>query len=353
MTHLWVRSEQRADEQRVGLSPAGARALIDAGITVSVEESAARILPIADYDAAGVRVVPEHSWPDAPSDAFIFGLKELPQDTGPLRHRHIMFGHAFKGQGAGRDLLRRFREGGGVLYDLEYLVDEQGRRVAAFGYWAGFVGAAVSLMALAAQHRGHEAQAVTAWADAGELVAATQDAMKAAGLSAPRALVVGALGRVGRGVSDLCARTGVPVTAWDIAETAGGGPFPEILDHDLFFNCVLAGPDTPRLVPADAGTRPRRLRMIGDIACDPDSAYNPVPLYDRATTWAAPVTRVHADPPLYVMAIDNLPSLLPRESALDFAEQLLPSLRTLAQPEQGVWARAKARFDQALAELDD
>ncbi len=35
------------------------------------------------------------------------------------------------------------------------------------------------------------------------------------------------------------------------------------------------------------------------------------------------------DPPLDVMAIDNLPSLLPVESSEDYAGQLLPALLTL------------------------
>lgn len=150
MTHLWVRAEQRANERRVGLTPDGAAALIAAGIRVTVEHCASRAIPIADYRAAGCTVAPENAWPDAPSDAIIFGLKELPDDATPLRHHHIMFGHAYKGQPAGQVLLKRFRAGGDTLYDLEYLVDEAGRRVAAFGYWAGYAGAAVALKAWAA-----------------------------------------------------------------------------------------------------------------------------------------------------------------------------------------------------------
>ena len=34
-----------------------------------------------------------------------------------------MFGHAFKGQTAGFKLLKKFKVGEGVLYDLEYLTD--------------------------------------------------------------------------------------------------------------------------------------------------------------------------------------------------------------------------------------
>ena len=35
MTHLWVRAEQRPNEERVGLTPEGAAALVAAGIRVS------------------------------------------------------------------------------------------------------------------------------------------------------------------------------------------------------------------------------------------------------------------------------------------------------------------------------
>ncbi len=348
MTHLWLRAEQRPNEARAGLTPQGARALREAGIRVTVEESRARAIPIDGFRAAGCDIAPENSWPGAPAEAIIFGLKELPDDGTPLIHRHIMFGHAFKGQHSGRKLLQRFRAGGGVLYDLEYLVDESGRRVAAFGYWAGYAGAAVALKCWAAQQRGQVCAPVTAFADRDALLAAVGAELDALARPRPGAIVIGALGRVGTGASDLCKALGVTVTRWDMAETAHGGPFPEILDHDLFLNCILARPGTPVFVPRESLHAPRRLRVIGDIACDPDSDYNPIPVYDRATSWAAPARRVHGDPPLDVMAIDNLPSLLPLESSEDFAAQLLPSLLALGEIDTGIWGRARAMFEQQM-----
>ena len=343
MTHLWVRAEQRPFEERVGITATGAKALLDAGFRVTVEHSARRALPIEAYRAAGVELAPENSWPDAPHDALIFGLKELPDDDSPLPHRHIMFGHAFKGQHSGRRLLGRFRAGGGMLYDLEYLVDTAGRRVAAFGYWAGYAGAAIALKSWAAQKAGAICPPVSTYADKDALLADL--ARDIAGQDSPTAIVIGALGRVGTGACDLIQAMGLPVTKWDMNETAHGGPFPEILAHDIFLNCIFARPGTPVFVPRVALAAPRRLGVIGDVACDPDSDYNPVPVYSAATDWAAPAIRVHEAPPLDVMAIDNLPSLLPRESSQDFAQQLLPALLTLDNLENGVWGRAKAIFD--------
>ena len=159
----------------------------------------------------------------------------------------------------------------------------------------------------------------------------------------PDAIVIGALGRVGTGAADLLETLGVAVTKWDMAETASGGPFPEILNHDLFLNCIFARPGTPAFVPQEALTAPRNLTAIGDVACDPDSAFSPIQVYDHATTWDTPVFRVHDAPILDVTAIDNLPSLLPLESSEDFAEQLLPSLLDLPALTP-VWRRAEAEF---------
>ena len=347
MTHLWVRAEQRLNEERVGLTPEGAAALVRAGIRVTVEASLTRAIPIDGYRAAGCEIAAENLWPEAPADAIIFGLKELPEDDTPLIHRHIMFGHAFKGQPAGQVLLHRFKAGGGTLYDLEYLVGEDGRRVAAFGYWAGYAGAAVSLSVWAAQARGSIAGPVRKVPSKAALL--DQLGVELQGLGRPRAIIIGALGRVGSGAADLCTAMGVAVTRWDMAETASGGPFPEVLQHEIFLNCILARPGCPVFVPASAKTDPRALTVIGDIACDPTSDFSPIKVYDRATDWDAPALRVHDTPPLDVTAIDNLPSLMPVESSQDYAAQLLPSLLTLDALDQGVWGRAKVEFDRHVA----
>lgn len=342
--HLWVRAEGRAQERRVGITPAGVADLIAAGATVTVEDSDTRIIPTRAFAEAGAQIAPAGAWGAAPGDAIIYGLKELPDDGTALRHRHIYFAHAYKGQPDAGRILRRFDAGGGTLWDLEYLVDADGRRVAAFGYWAGYTGAAVSALAWGAQQAGRPCPPVTAWDSAPAMLADVQAALTPAGGTRPEAIVIGALGRVGTGARAACAALGIPTTDWDMAETSHGGTFPEILDHALFLNCILAGPGVPVFVPATALKGPRRLRVIGDIACDPGSAYNPIPIYDAVTGWDAPALRVAQDPPLDVMAIDNLPSLLPSESSDDFAAQMLPHLLALHRGGSGVWTRAEAAF---------
>jgi saccharopine dehydrogenase (NAD+, L-lysine-forming) len=325
--------------------------MLAAGFQVTVEESSVRAIGIAGYRAAGCTIATENSWPTAPVDAIIFGLKELPEDGTPLIHRHILFGHAYKGQPAGAELLRRFKAGSGAMYDIEYLTDAAGRRVAAFGYWAGYAGAAVALKCWAAQRRGQIAGPVAKYPGKQALLADLGAELAATGTARPRAIVIGALGRVGTGAADLCTAMGVAVTKWDMAETASGGPFPEVLAHEIFLNCILARPGCPVFVPASALSAPRALSVIGDIACDPTSDFSPIKVYDHATDWAEPALRVAEAPVLDVTAIDNLPSLLPVESSEDFAGLLLPSLLTLHDLDAGVWGRAKTLFDSHIAQL--
>ncbi|MGH3738312.1 MAG: saccharopine dehydrogenase, partial [Micromonosporaceae bacterium] len=147
---IWIRHETRDTERRAPVVPADAATLVAAGAQVTVEESPQRVFGIEEYAAAGAAVAPAGSWVEADPDWYVVGLKELPETPRSLRHRHVYFGHAYKGQPGADALLRRFAGGDGALLDIEYLVDETGRRLAAFGYWAGYAGAALTVL----HHRG-------------------------------------------------------------------------------------------------------------------------------------------------------------------------------------------------------
>jgi hypothetical protein len=75
----------------------------------------------------------------------VVGLKELPEDVAELKNEHIFFAHCYKNQGGWQEILRRFQRGDGTLLDLEFLVDDKGRRVAAFGRPAGMTSLFISI----------------------------------------------------------------------------------------------------------------------------------------------------------------------------------------------------------------
>lgn len=354
LPELWLRAESKAGEARTPLVPGDAALLVEAGFRITVERSPGRCIPDQAYRDAGCQLVSTGSWNTAPADALVLGLKELPDKGSAISHRHIYFAHAYKEQAGWQSLLGRFGAGGGTLLDLEYLVDDSGRRLAAFGYWAGFVGAALGLLAWCARQQGREPvlPPLSPWVDRDALLADCRQGLVGSG-NTPSVMVMGALGRVGTGARDLATRLGLTVTGWDLAETRDGGPFAELLAHDIFVNCVLVSqPMPPFVTPGMLLAADRRLEVIADVSCDPYGSYNPLPLYSECTSTEAPTLRLGPDEkPVDLIAIDNLPSLLPRESSEDFSAQLLPALEALRDNEHPVWRRAEDLFRQHLDKL--
>lgn len=107
--HFWLRAEVKPNEFRTLILPEGIKTLVGAGHRVTVERSVDRCAPDAEFAAAGATLVDAGTWVDAPLDALICGLKELPEENTPLKHRHIYFAHCYKGQGGGKYCTLRIR----------------------------------------------------------------------------------------------------------------------------------------------------------------------------------------------------------------------------------------------------
>ncbi|KAI8816105.1 uncharacterized protein EV422DRAFT_333926 [Fimicolochytrium jonesii] len=370
--HFWLRAETKKNERRTALTPDVCNKLIrDHSFAITVEKSTDRIFDIAEYERIGCKIAETGSWQtSAPADAYIVGLKELPEtDTSPLSHTHIMFAHCFKNQRDWEKVLSRFDRGHGTLLDLEFLNDPKtGRRVAAFGYYAGYAGAALGLDVWA--HRQLEGAdtpypTVKPFENDDALIThikgRVQQAVKKNGGQTPSVMVMGALGRCGSGAVDLARKIGISdeaIIKWDINETKAGGPFKEIVAHDVFVNCIyLSKPIPPflnREVIEAVSEKERKLQVLVDVSCDTTNPHNPIPLYDQSTTFDDPVLTVEfakPHPPLSVITIDHLPTLVPREASEMFATDLLPSLLLLKTDRNApVWADAEKLFKEKLAD---
>ncbi|MBB1405201.1 saccharopine dehydrogenase [Pseudoalteromonas sp. SG44-5] len=351
--HIWLRAETKPYEQRTALSPIGAKKLIEAGFKVTVECSPQNIFTQEQYQEVHAEIVEQGSWVNAPKDAIILGLKELPEDDFPLIHQHIYFAHAYKEQAGWQELLLRFKHGGGELFDLEYLVDEQQRRIAAFGYWAGFSGAALSILAWANQQQNVNPPLanISSYQDKEQLLGDLKQAISQIDTK-PKMLVIGAKGRSGSGAVDLAKSLLLDVIEWDLAETKKGGPFVEITQANIFVNCVLINRDLPPFITKELLDQPtRKLSVIVDVSCDPYGSYNPLPIYKQCTTFETPCLRIDDTNVLDLIAIDHLPSLLPKESSEDYGEQLVKHLLTLTDKSQGVWPAALDLFKRKITEI--
>ncbi|KAF7306681.1 Saccharopine dehydrogenase [NAD(+), L-lysine-forming] [Mycena indigotica] len=317
MTSLWLRCEKKPFERRAALTPTTAKTLLDAGFAVTVERDEQRIFADSEYEASLI---------------------------------------ATKIRLAGLKCWRDSIAGGGTLYDLEFLTDPSGRRVAAFGFHAGFAGAAAGALAIASQKKGETLGALEPYENEAAMVAGVKAALGGSG-NGIKALVIGALGRCGRGAVDLFRKIGVAeddILKWDLDETAKGGPFDEILGVDVFVNCIYLNTSIPPFITREriaAAGQGRRLSVVVDVSCDTTNPFNPIPIYNINTTFPEPTVPVvlGADcPQLSVISIDHLPTLLPREASEQFSRDLLPSL--LEYPQGRVWSDAERLFKTKVAE---
>jgi alpha-aminoadipic semialdehyde synthase len=120
-------------------------------------------------------------------------------------------------------------------------------------------------------------------------------------------------------------------------------------------NCIFWTDDYPKFLTKEyvrdlySGPRPPKLKVIGDISCDIEGAVevtlkvtnsgNPLFVYDVDTGEA--MDGIEGRGPV-ILATDNLPCELPRESSTRFSKALAPLLPDLA----------KADFTPDFEELD-
>jgi saccharopine dehydrogenase (NAD+, L-lysine-forming) len=163
------------------------------------------------------------------------------------------------------------------------------------------------------------------------------------------------------------------IIKWDLDETAKGGPFQEILDVDIFVNCIYLTSSIPPFISPEqleSAGKNRRLSIIVDVSCDTTNPFNPVPVYSINTTFADPTVAVsvpyvpsYLEPlrstdrrnsegttPLFVISIDHLPTLLPREASEQFSGDLLPILMEYQHRDTArTWVDAEKLFKEKLA----
>ncbi|ODV59179.1 saccharopine dehydrogenase [Ascoidea rubescens DSM 1968] len=359
---LHLRAETKPLEARAALTPSTVEKLLQAGFKIYVEKSSQSTFDIKEYEKAGAIIVPEGSWKNAPRERIIIGLKELPEQTFPLIHTHIQFAHCYKNQAGWQDVLQRFPDGHGLLYDLEFLENDQGRRVAAFGFYAGVAGAALGVKDWAFKQTHSDSEdlpGVTPYPNETELINdVKEDLRKIANNNKPTVLIIGALGRCGSGAIKFLQDVGIPdenIKRWDLEETKPGGPFKEIADSDIFINCIYLSQPIPPFINYDLlNSETRKLRTIVDVSADTTNPHNPIPVYTVATVFNKPtvVVETNKGPKVSVISIDHLPSLLPREASEFFAHDLLPSLLELpSRKSSNVWTKAEKLFNSKVAEL--
>lgn len=104
----------------------------------------------------------------------------------------------------------------------------------------------------------------------------------------------------------------------------------------------------------------KELTVICDVSCDATNPNNPIPVYYGSTTFDKPLINIktagyslsYFSAPVDVIAIDHLPTLLPREASNMFAKDLLPTLLALKDRKASpVWNDAETLFNEKAKTL--
>lgn len=126
------------------------------------------------------------------------------------------------------------------------------------------------------------------------------------------------------------------------------GVFEQYLPHlTLLMNCMYWNDRYPRIVTKeylkDNWSTEFSLKVIGDVTCDPDGSveitFKGTPIVDPVFTYN-PQSGTHQmgfeGEGILVMAVEILPSELPRESSMAFSKALMPYLPALAEADLSV-----------------
>lgn len=323
-----------------------------------VEKSAVRCYTDQEYLDAGIAVVEDISTCD-----LLMGIKEVPIGQLIPNKRYIFFSHTIKKQANNRKLLQTVLKNGISLMDYEILVDEQGARTVAFGKWAGVVGAYNGLWTYGKKSGLYDLKRAFECFDQAELTLE----LKKVQLPPIKIVVTGA-GKVGRGVVEVLEKVGLKqVSAHDFLhvyydeavftvlatadynrrKTDGGYErqefykSPQLYEShflkyaevsDIFIAAAYWDRRAPRLFELkDIQSEDFNISVIADITCDVDGSvpttFHPTsmadPVYDVDRQTLSEIPAFGKQTSISVMAIDNLPTELPRDASEDFGNQLI------------------------------
>jgi alanine dehydrogenase len=326
-----------------------------------VESSPFRCFSDEEYIQEGIEVVGDISFCD-----LLMGVKEVPVAQLISDKTYIFFSHTIKEQVHNRKLLQTVLEKNITLIDYEILKDENGNRTVAFGHWAGIVGAYNGLWAYGKKSGLFDLKRAMDCFDKEEL----QQELGKVQLP-PIKIVVTGTGRVGKGVVEILQLVGIrQVGAKELLQHYFDEPVFSVLSTEEYYRRKTDGgyerqefysfpdkyeshflkfaevcdilmaasywdPRAPKLFKMeDIRSEEFCISVVADITCDingsipttlkPSSILDPIYDIDRDTFEVLPAFGKQTS--ISVMAIDNLPTELPRNASEDFGKQLMQHL---------------------------
>lgn len=296
----------------------------------------------------------------------LFGVKEMKIESLIAGARYCCFSHTIKKQASNKALLKKILELQITLIDYEKLTDEQGKRLVAFGTYAGVCGAYNAIWAYGKKSNTYLLPRLNTFNHYSEVIPEYKK-MNWPGMK----IVLTGTGRVGKGALRVLQDMGFKELDPEEFLNEGTPLFPvftvltssdyilpkdneKVFDKedyyanpekykanflpylrvaDIFINGIYWNPSAPKFFElTDLKTADIQVQVIGDITCDisPESS---IPTTIRASSIAEPVYGIdrqtgkevapYSIDAIDVMAIDNVANELSRDASAFFGKQLI------------------------------
>jgi len=373
-----LKEEKNPPDKRVPFSPLQCSELIRSypGLEIVVQRSPLRCYLDSEYASFGIQLVDDLSDCD-----ILMCIKEVPADKLIAGKKYLFFSHTIKKQPHNQKLLKAILSKNVTLIDYECLTDHEHNRVIGFGRYAGIIGAYNGVLGYGKRYNLFNMKPANQCRDRSEL----EEELSRVRLPNMKILLTGG-GRVANGVIETLGILKIrKVTPYEFLHCSYREPvycqlhskdyyhakdgsswnlkdfythpenyvstfLPYTKECDLLITAHYWDGKAPQLFTKDQMKLPDfHISEIADITCDiggsipstlkassipePFYGYNPlteqidIPFSKNATT---------------IMAVDNLPCELPRESSEDFGKEfidrVMPSL--LVDDKDGIIKRA-------------
>lgn len=355
-----IREGKTPPDSRVPLTPKQCAQIIKKHpVQIVVQPSPNRCYPNEEYEAQNVTLSNDFS-----NCEILMGVKEVPIEQLIPNKTYFFFSHTIKKQAYNRKLLQAVIDKNIRLIDYETLTNEKGKRLIAFGRFAGMVGAHNALQTYAQRTKTFELKRMRDCRDYAE----AKEMYKKIKFP-PIKIVLTGTGRVGMGAAEVLKDMGIEeVEAGDfLTQTYDKAVFTQLMCHNYaarddkkefaknhFYkhpelyhsifrpytrvaDVMINGIYWDNKAPAFFTTENMRqedfkIKVIADVTCD-IAPISSIPSTIKASTIADPIFGFDAmtesevapfqEHSVDMMTIDNLPNEMPRDASKSFGQQFI------------------------------
>lgn len=383
-----IKEMKNPPDKRVVFSPAALSHLQQQfpEVEIEVESSDIRVFSDQEYIDLGFRVTDDISSCDV-----LLGVKEVPVTALIPNKKYFFFSHTIKKQPHNKKLLQAILAKNIELYDHETIVDSSNDRLIGFGRYAGIVGAYNGMRAFGVKFELFNVPKPNAQLSKQKLIAHLKKQ-----ILPPIKIVLTGTGKVAKGAKEildgikikevsvehfLSKNYSEPVyTQLDVLDYNKrldgsvsdkndfySNPQEYISDFerftkvaDIFMAGHFYGNNAPVILSREMLlSNDCKLKVVADISCDVNG---PVACTIRTSTIENPfygyypVDNIEVDifhpAAIVVMAVDNLPCDLPKESSEGFGEMFLEHVipAFFNNDKDGILNRAKITFNGKLTQ---